>query len=69
MANINSPERLRRERNAMYEGRLAKQYGEPQSACPYKRSEFGLGFHWDKGWEEAVEGDFWVPPKSLKEAK
>jgi len=43
----NSDEAIRK----AYElGRQARANLEPITACPYKHSEYGLGFDWDNGW-------------------
>jgi len=68
---MSATERSERYRRAIEEGKTARSLGKPQSACPYKRSEWGLGGWWDMGWEKqswAEEMGLAVPaPEALRE--
>lgn len=49
---MSAKERQKRMDKATYEGRVAFREGKPMAACPYKHSEWGMGWHWDNGWRK-----------------
>jgi hypothetical protein len=68
---MSASERWERYQRAIKEGEMARSLGKPKSACPYKRSEWGLGPWWDMGWEQqrrAEDLGLAVPaPEALQE--
>jgi len=49
---MSASKRWKRGQRAIEEGKTARSLGKPKSACPYKRSDWGLGGWWDMGWEQ-----------------